>query len=373
MLADLLGVRLVLLVGGIIPLPASFDLANALSAVEVTTDARGGDGFQLTFQLSKLGPFDYDLMVSNELALFNRVVIGVVLGVTPTVLIDGIITQHQLAPSNDPGQSTLTVTGQDISVLLDLEEKRAPFKNRPDSLIVAEILAGYLQYGIVPGPPTPTFDVQIEVQGQPWQQQETDLRFIQRLAARNGFVFYIEPVTFGVTRAYWGPENRLSFPQPALKVDMGGFSNVSSLSFANDGMAPVAATGTYLEPITKAQIPIPALPALRIPPLAPIPAIAKRKVLLGDLAPMDAAQAVMASIAAATSAPESISGQGTLETIRYGSVLKARGLVGVAGAGFTYDGFYYVSRVTHSMRRGEYTQSFSLSRDGTGSLSPVLP
>ena len=28
------------------------------------------------------------------------------------------------------------------------------------------------------------------------------------MAERNGFVFYIEPLTFGVNTAYWGPENR---------------------------------------------------------------------------------------------------------------------------------------------------------------------
>lgn len=373
MLADLLGIRLVLLVGRIIPLPASFDLVNALTSVEVTNDARGSDGFQLTFQLSKLIPLDYDLMLADSMALFNRVVIGVVVGVTPTVLIDGVITQHQLTPSNEPGQSTLTVTGQDITVLMDLEEKREPFKNQPDSVIVRRTLLSYMQYGVLPGVIAPTADVEVEVQGQPWQQQETDLRFIQRLATQNGFVFYIEPVTFGVTSAYWGPEKRVGFPQPALKVDMGGFSNVESLSFTNDGMAPVQASGTYLESLTGMQLPVVPLPALRIPPLAPIPATARRKVLLHDLAAMDFGKAFMASMAAATSAPEAISGQGQVETVRYGSVLKARGLVGVAGAGFSYDGFYYVSRVTHSLKRGEYTQSFSLSRDGTGSLSPVLP
>ena len=42
------------------------------------------------------------------------------------------------------------------------------------------------------------------------RQQETDLAFMRRLAQRNGFVFYVEPVTFGVNRAYFGPEIRTS-------------------------------------------------------------------------------------------------------------------------------------------------------------------
>ena len=46
--------------------------------------------------------------------------------------------------------------------------------------------------------------------------------------------------------------------------------------------------------------------------------------------------------------------------------------MGVGGAGFSYDGFYYVRRVTHTLKPGEYRQSFTLSRDGTGALLPVV-
>ena len=48
-------------------------------------------------------------------------------------------------------------------------------------------------------------------------------------------------------------------------------------------------------------------------------------------------------------------------------------LVGVRGAGEAYDGLYYVNNVTHNIKRGEYKQSFNLSRDGLGSLTPKVP
>jgi hypothetical protein len=49
-------------------------------------------------------------------------------------------------------------------------------------------------------------------------------------------------------------------------------------------------------------------------------------------------------------------------------------LVGVRGAGLAYDGLYYVDNVTHNIKRGEYKQSFQLSRDGLISITPkVLP
>ena len=43
------------------------------------------------------------------------------------------------------------------------------------------------------------------------------------------------------------------------------------------------------------------------------------------------------------------------------------------GVGGSYDGPYYVKSVTHTVRIGQYKQSFTLTRDGVGALFPVLP
>ena len=96
-------------------------------------------------------------------------------------------------------------------------------------------------------------------------------------------------------------------------------------------------------------------------------------VLQRDTANKDAAQAATLAVATLTNAPDSVTAEGEVDAVRYGSVLRARKLVGVRGVGFSYDGLYYVRRVTHSIQRGEYTQRFSLSREGTGSLLQVLP
>ena len=59
--------------------------------------------------------------------------------------------------------------------------------------------------------------------------------------------------------------------------------------------------------------------------------------------------------------------------LRYGRVLKARGLVGVRGAGLAYDGLYYVQSVTSTLKRGEFKQSFNLTRNGLVSITPRVP
>lgn len=370
MLTSQLGIRLVLLTGQTVPLPARPEALRALTRVEVTNDAQSGDGFQITFTLSKDQPLDYNLLQSGALKPSTRVVIGVLLGAMPQVLIDGIITHHQVAPSAEPGASTLTVTGKDVSVMMDLEEKNEKYANQPDFLIVTQLIASYAQYGLVPQA-KPTTDVPIELQRIP-RQHETDLKFIQRMAQRNGFVFYIEPVTVGVNTAYWGPENRLGLPQPRLTIGMGSQSNLKSLSFSQDSLAPVSTRGLFIEPISKQEIPIPPIPPLRVPPLASIPTPALRTVLMRDTSNQNPLQTAISALAAAMKGPDSVSGSGEVDTVRYGNILRARKLVGVRGAGYSYDGFYYVTRVTHSISRGEYTQKFSISREGTGALLPVV-
>ncbi len=186
-------------------------------------------------------------------------VIGVLLGASLEPLIDSVIYHQRVAPGSEPGMSTLTVSGRDISVLLDLEERNAEYRNMPDCVIVKHIRPATLNTGSYHA--MPTTDVPIERQRVP-RQHETDLQFIRRMAQRNGYVFYIEPLTLGVTTAYFGPEYRLGLPQPALSVDMGTASNVNTLNFTNDALAPVDTEGSFVEPSSKTSIPIPSLPSL---------------------------------------------------------------------------------------------------------------
>jgi len=366
-----LGIRLIMWLGPTIPLPPPPGLLNALTEVTVTNDADGDDGFQLTLTLGKNELLDYGLLSSGTFDPMTRVVIGVLMGLSlPDVLLDGVVTHHQVQPSNEPGRSTLTVTGKGLTQVLDLEERNDKYENQPDFLIFTRLIARYAQYGLVPQP-TPTTDVPIMLQRIP-RQHETDLQFIRRLAERNGYVFYVEPATLGVNRAYFGPEIRTTAPQSALTLNMGARTNIDTLNFSNDALAPVGTRGTFVDPIFKLPIPIPQLPSLRIPPLSRSPAPAQRTVQLRESANESPGRAATSAVAAVSRTPEAITATGEIDSVRYGKVLRARKLVGVRGAGTSYDGFYYVRRVTHTLRPGGYRQNFSLSREGTGALLPVV-
>ncbi len=373
MLSSLLGIRLVLWAGKTIPTPVPSDALQALARAEVQDDVESGRGFQLTFELSKEKTGEFDLVRSGTLDPESRVVIGVVMGVMPEALVDGIIYHHQLLPSNEPGASTLTVMGRDVSVMLDLDERDANHANQPDFLIVNKILAGYPLYVTPPYQVSPTTDVPIELQ-RVTHQNETDLKFIQRLAKRNGYIFSTEPLFMGVNSAYWGPEVRLGLPLPALSVNMGGATNVKTLTFANDALAPVGTKGSFVEPLTKMSITIPPLPSLRVPPLAAAPASALRTTRLRGTARQNPVQAALSAVSSASNAAEPVSASGEVDSVRYGTVMRCRRLIGVRGAGLSYDGNYFVRGVKHlfDMAQGTYTQTFRLSREGTGALLPVV-
>ena len=374
MLSGLLGVRLLLWIGKTIPRPASYEVMQAFTGAEVITDVdQPGDGFQLSFTIGKTKRGEYGLLKSGALDHGSRVVIGVLMGATLEPLINGVVFHQQVSPGDRPGTSTLTVSGRDVSVMLDLEKKDDAFTNHRDSDIVKSILANYVRFGIRPpyDDVTRTADTPPEIERIP-RQRETDLACIRRLAKDNGFVFFIEPVTMGLNRAYWGPENRIGLPQPALSHDLGSATNVRNLRVMNDALAPIQAKGTYLDPMTKTRIPIPPLPSLRLPLLTTSQVSARRTERLRCTANRNPARAVSALVAEVTGAPEAITVEGELDAVRYGRVLRPRRLVGVRGVGRSYNGDYFVRRVTHRIQRGVYTQTFKLSRGGTGAVAPGM-
>jgi hypothetical protein len=369
-MADL-GARLQLLVGPTLPLPAPYPLIEAFVGLEVTNRDRDFDGFQLTFSLGKESPLDYGLLLSGLLDPPSRVVVVMLIGVLPEVLIDGVITNHQVVPSNRPGESSLVVTGLDISVMLDLEEKNETHPNQPDSVIVTKLLATYARFGLTPLV-TPTTDIPIQVNRIP-TQQGSDLAYIRELARRNGFVFYVEPTPVpGVSQAYWGIDNRLGVPQPALTMNMGADTNVDQpISFNFNALGPATPQVRVIEPISRMAIPVPVPGGLR-PPLASRPASSLRTTIARDTANLNPAQGALRALSSAEDSADAVTGTGEVDAVRYGRALRARRLVGVRGVGFSYDGNYYVQEVAHRVRRGEYKQRFTLKREGRGAATPLV-
>jgi hypothetical protein len=370
------GLHLTLLVGPMVPIPAPQSVIDAITSVQVTS-GRDRSGFQITFAVSKKSTLLTTMLPAGYFdPMVTRVIIIVTLGGLPNVLMDGIVTRQELQPSNDPGQSTLTITGEDLSVLMDVVQKIIPYPAMPEIAQIYAALAPYAMFGVVPAAIPPIISaLRIPTEGFDSQIHTTDLQFVRNRASECGYVFYVEPGPLpGQSIAYFGPDVRLPIPQPALNVNMDAHTNVESLSFSLDGLAKKVRIFMVNDPITH-KIPIP-IPAPNInafkPPLGLRPTPPAKIEFADDVAQMSPTEAARGILAYFMNNSEAISGNGSLDVMRYGRVLRSRMLVGVRGAGLAYDGLYYVDSVTHNIKRGEYKQSFSLSRDGLISNTPRL-
>lgn len=371
MLSGQLGIRLIIRVGKTVPVPIPYDVSKAFLQAEVNASAKELDGFQITFTLGKEKNGEYTLLKRGLFDPGNRIVMGVLFGLSPKPLIDGIIHHHQFFPGDDPGTARLTLSGRSVGAMLDLTEKDHPGINQADSSIVENILNKYLQYFTLPHKIPKATRKPSESEHISWQH-ETDLTYIRRLAERNGFVFYIDPCEIGVNIAYWGPENRIGLPQCPLTINMGPSSNVSSHNFVNDGLASLTAEGSLLDPISKKSVRIPQVPISIQPPLVRTTSSSRRTKRLRCTANQTMDLAMTTSGAVSAGAPPSVSFEGEINTLRYGHILRPGRLVGVRGAGQSFDGNYYVENVRYRIQPGEFTQHFKISRGGTGTLSLVV-
>lgn len=369
------GVHLTLLIGPSVPVVAPQPVVEALQSVQVNR-ARERSGFQLTFTVGKTSVLQLALLPAGYFdPISTRVVIIVTMKGIPQVLIDGIVTRQQISPSNEPGKSTLTVTGEDLSVMMDIVDMKLPYPAMPDAARISVILAKYAVFGIVPMVvPPPVLTVKSPTSEIP-TQTGTDLSYVKGIAAQCGYVFYIEPGPVPSTStAYFGPDLPIPLPQPALSVNMDWQTNVESLSFSLDGLAKKMTIMTILDPVTKKlpiPIPVPNVSFLHPPLGARLTPPAKIEFAddMANLAPDEAAKRAFGLM---LNNADAVSADGSLNTNSYGWILRPRTVVGVRGAGPAYDGFYYVNSVTHNLKRGEYKQSFTLSRDGLISQTPVV-
>jgi hypothetical protein len=250
-----------------------------------------------------------------------------------------------------------------------------PFPGMSPDLRVLTILAKYAAFGVVPEViPVPTPDISVPVQQIP-VQTGTDLAYIQKLAAEAGYVFYITPGPVpGINQAYWGPQVRVGIPQPSLNVNLDAWTNVETLSFRYQPQASVLPIVFIQDQDTGVTVPIPIPPVTPFnPPLGIAVPVPQQLRYLDDTAKRSPAEALMLGMAESVKNADVVSGNGTLDVTRYGQVLRARGLVGVRGAGLAFDGMHYVDSVTHNLKPGEYKQSFVLKRNALISNVPVVP
>ncbi|MBY6005570.1 hypothetical protein KUV62_16725 [Salipiger bermudensis] len=371
------GIDLSLLFGPGVPVPAPREVVEAIQTVRIEENSgETPSGFELTFSLDKNSPLNTIFLLSGGGAIpILRVALVATLSGRQINLINGVVTMTDIRPGGGGEQSILRVIGKDLSATMSLLDfSGLPYPAMPPFARVNLILAKYAWLGVIPqvipsleGPPLPTDKIP--------RHQDKDYDYVMRLAHEAGYTFFFKPGPAPASSiAYWGPEIRIGQVQPALTVDSGPATNVEELRFSyakEDFSIPVVFIHNQE---TKAPIPIPIPPVTPFhPPLGAIPPLPPRIDRLTDTARLKPAEAIQRGFAHAARNADPVTGQGRIDVLRYGRIIRARSLIGVRGAGQAFDGVHYVKSVTHDISRGSYKQSVELKRNGLLPTQSAVP
>jgi hypothetical protein len=379
--------RLRLWMGRIIPTPVSAAIAGAVDRVEVAQKSRGRSVFQVSFliQRGRVPANDYALLAGpfSPLSPTTRVIVAVELNGVTHVLIDGFVLHQQLAPGGGrDGQALITLTGEDVSVKMDLDERYFEYPALTPNMIAGVILLKYPELGLLPLviPPLPPISPLNPLEYVPLQQA-TDYAFVTELAAQIGYVFRVQPGPAPLINvAYWGPDIRIGLvPQPALTVGQPNATNVDGMNFSYDAMQLYTMRGEVLDDTFNKEVPLwtvpsPIDPYATLPPaLIQAPNFWRSKLRDFVIGGETARAYAIAQLQTMMSQQTVVKAEGSLDPFRYGRLLKAFEPVAVRGAGRTYDGVYFVQDVTTMIERGRMKQRFVLTRGGLGSTLDRVP
>lgn len=378
------GITYTVLIGlPLLPLPEP--LLTALQKIEVDTSTEMAGVFRLRFGIMPTASGDWDLLMPQyEETLFRpltpvqiRVKVGVDI---PKAIINGYITHQQVHYDDEGGGSVMEITGMDATILMNLQEKVVAWPVPNDGAVAATIFA---QYGITPMV-MPSLPFNLDPSDMT-VQRGTDIRFLRRLAQRNGFECFVQPQPqSGVDVGYFGPPSNIPGTQEAVvNVKMGAETNVSELKIRYEMLRPTLALSAGVDVTTRAPVSAYSLaPVVTPPPVGgfyPLGAPmgvqdATSRAAFGThplpmVLPADTGQMALPALAVVTQAISNrsswaIVAEGTMGTDA--GVLYTGRTVNIRGAGLAFNGAYYVTRVSHVFDCGAYTQKFEARRNALG-------
>lgn len=368
------GISLQIYIGPNKPTRAPEWLASALEEASVVHDSDQKEaefsGFELSFRAGRSRVTEDELVSSPLLRPMSRVILVVFLDYQPTVLMDGVIIEQSYEPSEEPGHSLMKVKGQDIGYFLSLEERPLAYTGQSVRQTVETILGRpeYAAYGLIPrlDPTVPTS--QPTTNGYVPTQRSSDFCHLRTLATRHHFAFYIVPGPgLEQNQAFFGPSLIKEGPaQPPLNVNLGPYTNAQNVKFRFDAAAPVVVKGKVQDSETHDPQDVQSqTPSSRLSKEVGVP---KNRVVLpcraGGLTAQEATE--QAQQRTNESFGRTLLAEGDLDVLRYGALLSARRTVELRGVGERYSGPYYVKRVSHTIKVGQYQQRFVLQRPGQG-------
>jgi phage protein D len=342
--------------------PAPTSVQDALQQLVVETTVDGAGSFRLQLGMSPGDSGDWPQLDQSLFPPGASVRIGVAVDKpNPTFLMVGYVAAQSAVFGDGQVPPSVEISGVDATALMNLEEKTVAWPNMADSVIASQIF-GSSQ--LVPQVTT-TSPVLSDPEGTTLQRG-TDIRFLRRLARRNGFQVYVLPEpNSGVETGYFAPLSTSGSPVATLAVHAGDSTSVIDLKIANDMLRPTQAVADGLDAQHSAQngnVSTTSSTVGRTSTVGQLPKPTKLRLsgtgLTNSTDLQRAAQAAVDRSSYALVATGRV--PATVGPLVPGTVIS------LSGAGDAYSGPWVLRQVKHTIAPGSYTQEFTAARNGVG-------
>jgi phage protein D len=337
------------------------DIVPDVLEIELQEDIDSADVFRVRLGIHQQFGGAWSYVDDRRFRIWNRLSIQAGYPDDHATIVDGYITHVDAAFGTHEHESYLEISGMDPSCLMDLDDKQLAWANKKDHEIARAIFTSYgLHYEVE------DTVAQHQEAVSTILQTESDVQFLRRLAARNGFECFVRGRT-----GYFRSPNMQDRPQKILAVQFGDASNLSSLHVRVDGTPPSVAEIRRLDPMEKMQqtqalsgTPRRALGARSLADLRA--GVADGRVFLKRQASASPQEMRGRLRDGCEGASRFVTVEGDIDGRAYLAVLRPQRLVTVKGAGESFSGLYYVTAVRHKFTIDEYTQHFTAYRNGIG-------
>lgn len=298
---------------------------------------------------------------------FSRVRVEIKVGENPYVpLIDGPIVGYESQRSSEPGQSSITLRIQDDSVYLNREDRVFRFENLSDHEIASRIFGEVEQIASTdvedtPDPPGSLPPVVV--------QRGSKMQLLRFLARRQGVHAYVLPgespgQSIGCFKSF--PTRTDGLPPLVL---LGAERNMDSFNPMNDAQRPARVRASTLS-ITDKRITTRTSSFGDLDILGDEQGFENESDTATQILPPHQGETVDLDRAVSgetLNSSYSYEATGSVLDHCYKAALQPYRLVTVKGANDRSSGNYVITKVTHTMTRSAYSQSFSMRRNARSS------
>jgi hypothetical protein len=328
-------------------------------SVQVIEELNQPTTYRLRYEFSSESG-DYPLLSDSHLEPESDLAVMVMVDMVPKFLVAGPVMRQELTVVNGGSGAKLEVVGADRSIAMDREDKAKVWSNVTDSLAVMAVLA---EHQLVPDVSmTSTLHTEFK---HSLVQRETDLRFVRRLARRNGFWFWITSEAPMVNVAHFKRFAPSGSPDVEFKLNSDK-ANVDQVAIRWDTEYPAAAKLKQVDLLSKSVID-------GSVPRSPLSGLADKG--LGDIVKETRSAHIVVPVDDAgdlTARAEAllidhgwiVSAELTVRLSVLKTLVRAHTLAALSGIGKRHSGKYVVSRVVHDIDPFDHVMTVGLIRNG---------